>query len=199
MGRSVRLAIAASVAVGAIVALGMVCPPARATVWLCKPGVKPDPCTPGLSTTVYNAPLTEAIGVEHPKAERKPPIDCFYVYPTVSDEKTGNSDLQIQNTEQSIALYQVSRYSQYCKVYAPMYRQVTLAGAGLGGSSSTKANPALGVSDVANALESYLKHYNHGRGFVLIGHSQGAGVLEAVIAKEIDRKPQLASVCCPRS
>jgi pimeloyl-ACP methyl ester carboxylesterase len=189
LGRSVRLAIAGLVAVGAIVALGMVCPPARATAWLCKPGVKPDPCTPGLSTTLYNAPLTEAIGVEHPKAERKPLIDCFYVYPTVSDEKTGNSDLRIQNTEQSIALYQVSRYSQYCRVYAPMYRQVTLAGAGLGGSSSTKANPALGVSDVESALEYYLKHYNHGRGFVLIGHSQGAGVLEAVIAKEIDRKP----------
>ncbi len=29
------------------------------------------------------------------------PIDCFYVYPTVSDEKTANSNFQIQDTETS--------------------------------------------------------------------------------------------------
>jgi hypothetical protein len=39
---------------------------ANATVWLCKPGKKPDPCTPGLSTTVYDAPLNKAVGVQHP-------------------------------------------------------------------------------------------------------------------------------------
>ncbi len=160
--------------------------PARATVWLCKPGMKNDPCTPGLSTTVYNAPLTAATGVQHPKAQRNPPIDCFYVYPTVSDETTPNSNLMVQDTERSIALYQVGRYSQYCRVYAPMYRQVTLSGAGLPGAtpSATKPNPSLGVKDVESALADYLKHFNHGRGFVLIGHSQGSGVLESVIAKD---------------
>jgi Protein of unknown function (DUF3089) len=188
-GRPVRLAIAALAAVAAAAALGIAAGPARATVWLCKPGVKPDPCNPGLVTTVYNAPLTQAIGVQHPKAQRNPPIDCFYVYPTVSDETSGNSDLKVQDTERSIASYQASRYSQYCKVYAPMYRQVTLIGAGLGGTPSTsKPDPALAVSDVENAFETYLRHYNHGRGFVLIGHSQGAGVLEAVIAKDVDRE-----------
>ncbi len=164
---------------------------AKGTVWLCKPGAHPDPCTPGLSTTVYNAPLTKALSVQHPKAVKNPAIDCFYVYPTVSDEKTGNSDLAIQDTETSIATYQASRYSQYCRVFAPMYRQVTLAGAGLPGTSgsTSKANPALGVSDVTQALKTYLTKYNHGRGFVLIGHSQGSGVLESVIAKVIDPKP----------
>ncbi len=151
--------------IGAAALLGLACAPAGATVWLCKPGKKPDPCAPGLSTTVYNAPLSQAIGVEHPKAEHNPPIDCFYVYPTVSDEKTGNSNFVIQDTERSIALYQVARYSQHCRVFAPMYRQVTLAGAGLPGAppSMTKANPALGVRDVENALADYLTHYNHGR------------------------------------
>jgi hypothetical protein len=164
---------------------------AKGTVWLCKPGAHPDPCASGLSTTVYNAPLTKALSVQHPNAVKNPAIDCFYVYPTVSDEKTGNSDLKIQDTERSIATYQASRYSQYCKVYAPMYRQVTLAGAGLPGTSgsSSKANPALGVSDVEQALATYLTKFNHGRGFVLIGHSQGSGVLEAVIAKMVDAKP----------
>jgi len=185
-----RVLVAGVAVAAATAALGAASASAK-TVWLCKPGLKPDPCSPGLSTTVYNAPLTRAIGVQHPAAKRNPPIDCFYVYPTVSDEKTGNSDLTIQDTERSIALYQASRYSQFCKVYAPMYRQVTLAGAGLPGTSgsSSKANPALGVADVENALKTYLTRYNHGRGFVLIGHSQGSGVLETVIAKMVDSHP----------
>jgi hypothetical protein len=191
-GRPLHLAVGALTILAAAILLGWAsAPPAHATVWLCKPGKKPDPCTPGLSTTVYNAPLTKALGVVHPKAAHRPPVDCFYVYPTVSDEKTPNSDLVIQDTERSIALYQVSRYSQYCRIYAPMYRQVTLAGAGLPGTTPTskKPNPALGLRDVENAFADYLKHDNHGRGFVLIGHSQGAGVLEALIAKKVDPKP----------
>jgi hypothetical protein len=166
---------------------------ARATVWLCKPGTSPDPCTPGLSTTIFNAPLTQALRVVHPRAVRNPPIDCFYVYPTVSDEKTGNSDLTIQDTETSIALYQASRYSQYCRVWAPMYRQVTLAGASLapGATATSRPDPTLGPRDVENALKDYLRHFNHGRGIVFIGHSQGSGVLETVLAKTFDRSPRL--------
>jgi hypothetical protein len=162
---------------------------ARATVWLCKPGVIPDPCTPSLSTTLYNAPLTKPSRVEHPKRVKNPPIDCFYVYPTVSDEKTANSDLKIQSTERSIATYQAGRYSQYCRIYAPMYRQLTLTGIGTSGTPAANANTQLPVRDVTNAFEEYLKHDNHGRGFVLIGHSQGSLVLRTVIAKNVDPKP----------
>jgi hypothetical protein len=158
------------------------------TVWLCKPGQHPDPCTPRLSTTVYAPNFKKVVGVEHPRAVAHPAIDCFYVYPTASDEKTGNSDLKIQAPERSIALYQAARYSQYCKVYAPMYRQVTLAGAGLSQATS-KANPALALKDVENAFADYLAHYNHGRGFVLIGHSQGSLVLTEMMRKMVDPKP----------
>jgi hypothetical protein len=163
------------------------------TVWLCTPGQHPDPCAPNLSTTVYDGPLTTPLHVGHPQPQHSPPIDCFYVYPTVSDETTGNSDLKIQDTESSIALYQVSRYSQYCKVYAPMYRQVTLQGAGIAGSGAAtpKADPTLGVKDVTAAFKDYLAHDNHGRGFVFIGHSQGSAVLEQVIAKQVDSDPAL--------
>jgi hypothetical protein len=191
-----RTALSTVAVAAALAAVGTAPAAAKGTVWLCKPGTRPDPCAPGLSTTVYNAPLTHAVGVQHPKALRNPSIDCFYVYPTVSDEKSGNSDLQIQDTERSIALYQAARYSQYCKVYAPMYRQVTLAGAGLPGTSgsTSTANPALGVSDVEQALRTYLTKYNHGRGFVLIGHSQGSGVLESVIAKMVDPKPAVRTL-----
>ena len=158
-----------------------------APVWLCHPGVRPDPCTPGLSTTVYG-PKLHKLGVQHPTAVKHPAIDCFYVYPTVSDQKTGNANLHIDPEERSIALYQAARYSQYCKVYAPMYRQVTLAGIGTAAAPTTKPNAALALSSVRSAFAYYLAHDNHGRGFVLIGHSQGSFILRELIAKDVDPK-----------
>jgi Protein of unknown function (DUF3089) len=159
------------------------------TVWLCLPGHSPDFCTPGLSTTVYS-PTLKKLRVEHPKPDKHPAIDCFYVYPTVSNQPTGNANLQIDPVERSIALYQAARYSQYCRVFAPMYRQETLAGIGQG-NPTTKPNPALGLDDVRAAFATYLRKYNHGRGFVLIGHSKGSFVLIQLIAKDIDRKPSV--------
>jgi hypothetical protein len=175
--------------VAAFAACVAAAPAGAHTVWLCFPGKKPDPCTPGLSTTAYSPALTK-LRVEHPKAVRKPKIDCFYVYPTVSDQKTGNANLQIDPEEKSIALYQAARYSQYCRVFAPMYRQLTLDGIGLG-TPTTKPNPALALDDVKAAFHAYLTRYNHGRGFVLLGHSQGSFELESLIAKAVDPKPSV--------
>jgi Protein of unknown function (DUF3089) len=156
------------------------------TVWLCKPGQRPDPCTPGLSTTVYS-PTLKQLRVIHPKPVPHPAIDCFYVYPTVSDQKTGNANLHVDPEETSIALQQAARYSQYCRVFAPMYRQLTLAGIGVG-TPTSKPNPAIALADVRAAFQDYLKHDNHGRGFVLIGDSQGSFALRQLIATDVDRK-----------
>jgi hypothetical protein len=176
------------VAVVAAVAFAVAAPAAGAkTVWLCSPGHHPDPCKPGLSTTLYS-PSLKKLGVQNPKAVKRPAIDCFYVYPTVSDQKTGNANLHIDPEEKSIALYQAARYSQYCNVYAPMYRQVTLDGIGLG-TPTTTPNPAEAQNDVDSAFETYLKKYNDGRGFVLIGHSQGSFVLRSLMSKLVDPKP----------
>ncbi len=44
-------------------------------------------------------------------------------------------------------------------------------------------------ADVLAAWNHYLEHENKGRGFILVGHSQGAGLLNRLIAQEIDGKP----------
>jgi pimeloyl-ACP methyl ester carboxylesterase len=183
--RILRAAVPATLLVTAAFSLGAASADAR-TVWLCMPGKRPDPCAPGLSTTVYS-PRLRPLRVEHPKQSKHPGIDCFYVYPTVSRQPTGNANLEIGPAQRTVALAQVGRYSQYCNVYAPMYRQITLAGFGL--ASTTPPNPALPLSDVRAAFQTYLSTYNHGRGFVLIGHSQGATVLRQLIARDIDPAP----------
>jgi hypothetical protein len=151
------------------------------TVWLCKPGATPDPCRGSLQTTVFD-PSGQS-HVENPRNAKRPPIDCFYVYPTVSDDKTTNSDLSIDPEETAIALYQASRFSQRCRVFAPMYRQLTLQA--IGGSVPPGA-AALAYSDVRRAWKEYMRRFNHGRGVVLIGHSQGSGMLEQLIRQKID-------------
>jgi Protein of unknown function (DUF3089) len=185
--RAVRLALLLA-AVAALCALGAQAASAK-VVWLCKPGAHPDPCTPGLSTTVYS-PTLVPLRRTHPKAVRNPKVDCFYVYPTVSDQTTTLANLQIDPEERSIALYQAARYSQYCRVFAPMYRQVTVP-ALQSGTNETPAQLKVPVNDVVNAFRTYLNKYNHGRGFILIGHSQGSFVLEQLISKLIDPKPAL--------
>lgn len=185
--RILRVAFTAALLVTAAQLLGAASASAR-TVWLCMPDKRPDPCAPGLSTTVYS-PRLRPLRVEYPKPSRRPPIDCFYVYPTVSRQRTGNANLDIGPAQRAVALAQVGRYSQDCRVFAPMYRQITVAGFGL--ASTTPPNPALPLADVRAAFRTYLSTYNHGRGFVLIGHSQGATVLRQLIARDVDSVPSI--------
>ena len=48
------------------------------------------------------------------------------MYPTVSSQLTENANLKIGPEEKQVAIDQASRFSQQCKVYAPMYPQLTL-------------------------------------------------------------------------
>ncbi len=160
---------------------------AEKTVWLCKPGLADNPCKPGLDTTIVS-PTGEVIGVEEVDAVKRPEVDCFYVYPTVSDDEGSNSDLSIDPEERSIALYQAARYSRDCRVFAPLYRQITID-ALFSGQPITEEMAALAYGDVAAAWKTYLRRHNDGRGFVLIGHSQGTIVLRKLVRQLIDRKP----------
>jgi Protein of unknown function (DUF3089) len=155
--------------------------------WLCRPG-RQDACAVDLSTTVVSADgkLTLEPWAANPDAQ----IDCFYVYPTVSNDPGGNSTMIVGPEEKGVARAQFARFASKCRVYAPMYRQVTLTALrALMGGSPIPVDRALAYNDVLDAWNYYLEHDNHGRGIVLIGHSQGSGVLTKLIKDEIDGKP----------
>jgi hypothetical protein len=58
--------------------------------WVCRPGAE-TVCTTGLDAEVQNA---DGSTTAQPfTAAAEPAIDCFYVYPTVSQEKTQYADL----------------------------------------------------------------------------------------------------------
>lgn len=161
-------------------------PPTKAagdhTVWLCFPGTARDPCAGDLSYTTVAPGGTRT--VVHAAPAANPPVDCFYVYGTVSTQTTPNANFDIDPGEKNIALLQAAPFSRACRVYSPIYRQATVAG---------MENLYRGVDmnelygDVLSAWTSYLTHYNDGRGVVLIGDSQGAYILESLLKQEIER------------
>jgi hypothetical protein len=155
---------------------------AAGTVWLCKPGLADNPCTGDLSTTIIDSEGKETVVPAQPAKD--PPIDCFYVYPTVSQQTRVNADLSIDPEELSVARYQVALFSQVCNVYAPIYPQLTVHAAGSG-------SVQIAYEGVRAAFADYMANYNHGRGIVFIGHSQGAEVLTGLIHNEVDTNPEV--------
>jgi hypothetical protein len=161
---------------------------ASGTVWLCRPGLPDNPCESDLTTTVVSADGTST--VESAVPAENPPIDCFYVYPTVSAQTTVNATLDIDPELKAIAVQQASRFSQVCRVYAPVYRQLTVTAINSGTGDTPEAR-ALAYGDVLSAWQDYLANYNDGRGVVFIGHSQGTFMLTNLITTEIDPDPDL--------
>ena len=159
------------------------------TVWLCKPDVANNPCLSDETATVELG--NGSSFVEHAKPASNPPVDCFYVYPTVSSQTTQNADLKIDPEEEAVATAQASRFSQVCKVYAPMYPQLTLPA--LNKKEITPLGRFIAYSGVRAAFNEYLERFNEGRGFVLIGHSQGSAWLTQLVKELIDFNPALRS------
>jgi hypothetical protein len=181
--RKLLLVVVAAVAVALVVPAGA----SAKVLWLCKPGIRANPCEPSLTTTVFS-PSAKRLAVQHVQRAKPRRADCFYVYPTVSDQARPQATKVVDDVLRSVALQQTARYSRDCRVFAPVYRQVTIQGL-LDPASVTPAMRRQGYADVREAWRTYLRKYNHGRGVIFVSHSQGTFVLRELIAKEVDPKP----------
>ncbi len=154
---------------------------AEDTVWLCKPGQADNPCL-GKMDGISTAPgfINTDLGYE---AANNPPVDCFYLYPTQSEQATPNANLDKDPPIRAVAVNQARQFSRTCDVYAPMYRQYTFAGEITEEVRDVAYNSALG------AWNDYMDNYNDGRGVVIIAHSQGSMNMARLIAEEVDPKP----------
>ena len=155
--------------------------------WLCLPG-RSDSCSTPLGTTALNPNGYGSVGQS--VVAKSPPLDCFYVYPTVSRDTGMNSDLNADASERGAVQVQFARFAGVCRTFAPIYRQMTLGAVAAAAAGADMTRPALlAYADVANAWRTYLARYNKGRPFVLIGHSQGSLMLQQIIKNEIEGKP----------
>ncbi|MCU1641384.1 MAG: hypothetical protein JWN03_1659 [Nocardia sp.] len=157
-----------------------------ATAWLCNPAMVTDPCNlPGDTTDLRTGQVADPPPVT--AADR--PVDCFYVYPTVTNQPALIADLGTDPVTTAIAELQAARFGSQCRMFAPIYRQATLFGLTPALLDTDILAPA--YADVLNAWNDYLAHDNHGRGVILIGHSQGTMMLRKLIREQIDPDPAL--------
>ena len=159
----------------------------NAANWICLPG-RADICSTPLGTTALNPNGYGSVGQSI--VAKNPPLDCFYVYPTVSRDSGMNSDLVVDASERGAAQVQFARFAGVCRTFVPVYRQMTLGAVAAAAAGADMKRPGLiAYSDVANAWRTYLARYNKGRPFVVIGHSQGSMMLQQIIKNEIEGKP----------
>lgn len=127
------------------------------------------------------------------------PYDVFYLQPTswTPAENETSRVASMDNEEMRTVGYVWSTitgqgvFSEQCNVYAPYYRQ-TDAGyiAGLSWDDAQTLWAYQASKDASQALDYYFEHCNNGRPFFLAGHSQGAAVVEALLADYFRLHPE---------
>ncbi|MFE6690987.1 DUF3089 domain-containing protein [Streptomyces sp. NPDC057743] len=184
---------------------------AEQPAWLCKPGIPRNPCNQDLAgspqrpgpggafTMRYPSGQSVTLDAQRVPSDRKerfaaphrPPVDCFYAYPTV--DMLGQNAFRVpEDHVMAVLMAQAARFSANCRIFAPVYRQATFAEHMLGGKEAALAR---GQADITRAWQHYWQHDNldpvthRHRGVVILGHSQGATALTAMMRREIDPKP----------
>ena len=160
---------------------------ASPAAWACRPDA------PGACATDLGALRVSGDGVRTPdpfSAAADPPVDCFYVYPTVSEQAGDYAEPVREAAVDHVVRTQAARLAARCRVFAPVYRQMTSAGLGRA-MKADAANISFDIpyEDVRAAWRRYLAHDNGGRGVVLVGHSQGSIVLARLLAQDIEGTP----------
>ena len=131
--------------------------------------------------------------------------DVFYIYPTVamiSYEENGNSwfvditQAEAREEANENQLFNKLLYSDY-NFYAPYYRQM-IFGAYLQPMDSLNHYAEIAAVDVIDAFQYYMEHFNNGRPFFLMGHSQGSQLLIELLKHgmtEEQRQQMVAAYC----
>jgi hypothetical protein len=119
-----------------------------------------------------------------PVDEANAPADVFFIHPTTDlNNRIWNAPFDapddVAKLNPPVRLGQASAFNGCCRIYAPQYRQASLAGL-----KEPKA-VALAYEDVARAFRSYIAHDNKGRPFILASHSQGTALAIELVQREI--------------
>ena len=157
--------------------------------WLCRPG-RQDACSVDLATTIVKADGSFTREEWKGRSKRADRLLLRVSDRVDRSHAVERHDGRSGRAQRHSTAVRAIRFG--LPLYAPLYRQVTLAGlrqaiAGGGGGFSLSKGPQ--YDDVRDAWRHYLERDNRGRGVVLIGHSQGSYILTELIRQEIDGKP----------
>lgn len=160
-------------------------------LWLCHPDkpVDADQCLSADLDMTELLPDGTTKLVTHTVAS-DPAFDCFYVYPTVDLRLMPAQTEDFDDIDQELdpLLNQAARFTQMCRMFAPLYHQVTI---GTFNSDQAEALLDAAYQDVLAAFTSYLEHHAGDRPLVIMGHSQGTFMTTRLIQEVVEPDPAL--------
>jgi hypothetical protein len=118
-------------------------------------------------------------------------VDVFFVHSTGFVGPGGwNSSMQIENSEAQSIEYMLSSmasiFNGCCNIYAPHYREAQIQSFMPENFDSGTQALDLAYQDVEAAFDYYLTHYNQGRPFIVVGHSQGTTHALRLLEQRVD-------------
>ncbi len=85
-------------------------------MWLCRPDLPGNPCAADLSATELRPDGSRA--VEPFAAAKEPPVDCFFVYPTVDNDMRAGNHTDFSDTSPMLrpVINQAARFQEVCRL-----------------------------------------------------------------------------------
>lgn len=124
-------------------------------------------------------------------------VDAFFIYPTIYSKKQKpenpwladvNDEELNEDIAESTIMNQASVFNESAKVYAPLYRQMHMAG--FYDDPEIKARALdIAYEDVKKAFEYYLKNWNNDRPIIIASHSQGTIHAGRLLKEFFEDKP----------
>ena len=120
--------------------------------------------------------------------------DVFFVHPTTFTKKTGlhkkNADIDDSylnaKTDYSSILYQASIFNQRTRIFSPRYRQANISVFFTEKKKEADSLFHIAYSDIKEAFEYYLSHWNNGRPIIIAAHSQGSKMANRLLKEFFD-------------
>ena len=125
-------------------------------------------------------------------------VDVFFLYPTIYQQSSPSDPIvcsadnpQMRTGAQAAFSRTATAFSPLANMYAPYYRQAAIQVLEL---PREKQNEIVGgepTTDALSAFDYYIKHLNHGRPFILAGHSQGSNIMINLMADYMKKNPEV--------
>ncbi len=131
-------------------------------------------------------------------AEASKSVDVFYMGDTTYQKPSPTSpeicaidDAQMQAGAKAKFSASATVFEPLANVYSPYYRQSSAEVLLLPYAKQSEIISGTPTADGLSAFDYYIKNLNHGRPFILAGHSQGSNVMINVLADYMKQHPDV--------
>jgi Protein of unknown function (DUF3089) len=124
-------------------------------------------------------------------------VDVFYLYPSAYTKESPDApnvgpvdDPGMMQGAQAAFSRQATAFGPYARIFAPYYRQADARWSlSLPAAEHIRVEKGKPTRDAVAAFKYYIAHCNHGRPFILVGHSQGSEVMLDLLSEYMPSHP----------